>query len=354
MSSSSHRRRQYRNSGRFGPSHLDQLTDDDLLSMRISDLAVHIQGTPLEDRTNRLLDELERKGLTFRPHFWLSDDWFTPDGVPGFAIPFYLAHPRLMRLEGKQMREVEGGTEDWCMKILRHEAGHAIDNAYRLRRRRQWREIFGPASLPYPEYYRPKPYSKNYVLHLDAWYAQSHPVEDFAETFAVWLKPRSRWRTQYRSWPALRKLEYVDELMSEIGEQKPSVRSREHVDSVRTIKKTLSEHYEAKRKHYGLDHPNVYDEDLRKLFSDDVDYRECQTAVSFLRRNQSEIRRIVSQWSGAYLYAVDQVLVEMIQRCRELRLRVHRPESEVLRDVLMMVTVQTLTYLRDGHHRVAL
>ena len=26
-------------------------------------------------------------------------------------------------------------------------------------------------------------------MHLDPWYAQSHPDEDFAETFAVWLTP---------------------------------------------------------------------------------------------------------------------------------------------------------------------
>src|SRR5690606_6795849 len=139
-------------------------------------------------------EELERRHIKLRPHVWLAEEWFAADGVPGIAIPFYLAHPRLIKLEQRQMLEVEGGTRDECMRILRHEAGHALDTAYRIRRRKQWREVFGPASKKYPEYYHAKPYSKNYVLHLDSWYAQSHPSEDFAETFAVWLKPDSRWR----------------------------------------------------------------------------------------------------------------------------------------------------------------
>ena len=57
------------------------------------------------------------------------------------------------------------------------------------------------------------------MLNLANWYAQSHPIEDFAETFAVWLRPGSRWRSRYADWPALRKLEYVDALMQEVDEQ---------------------------------------------------------------------------------------------------------------------------------------
>ena len=125
-----------------------------------------------------------------------------------------------MRLERKQLLDVEGGTEEWCLRILRHEAGHALDNAFRLRYTRRWREVFGRASEPYPEFYRPRPYSRSYVQHLEMWYAQAHPVEDFAETFAVWLKPRSGWRTHYHDWPALKKLEYVDEVMQTIRRQK--------------------------------------------------------------------------------------------------------------------------------------
>jgi hypothetical protein len=118
---------------------LEGMTDEELLSLRLSDLPVRIEGTPLEERVRRLHFELDESGLRFRPHVWLSEEWFSPDGVPGFAAPFYLAHPRLMRLERRQMLEVEGGTERECLRIMRHEAGHAIDNAFLFRSRPRWR-----------------------------------------------------------------------------------------------------------------------------------------------------------------------------------------------------------------------
>ena len=322
--------------------------------MRVRDLGVRIEGTPLEGRIARIHEELKARKIRFRPHFWLSDEWFSPDGIPGVAIPFYLAHPRLARLERKQMLEVEGGSDDWCMKILRHETGHAIDTAFRLRRRPKWRKVFGKVSQPYPDMYQPKPYSKSYVLHLDLWYAQSHPTEDFAETFAVWLKPRSRWRTQYQGWPARKKLEYVDEMMGKIQDQKSLVVSRSRVEPVRQLRKTLREHYVAKRKHYGIDHPRFYDTDLRRLFSIEADDSRRESASAFLRRIRPELRRQIANWTGEYQYTIDQVLREMIDRCRELRLYRDQPEKQAKLQAMVMLTVQTMNYLHGGHHRVVL
>lgn len=330
------------------------LPDRELLQVRMCDLGLEIEGTLLEKRILRLYEELEQRRIRLRPHCWLSDEWFSHDGVPGVAVPFYLAHPRLARLERNQMLEVEGGSAEWCMRILRHEAGHAIDTAYRLHRRRRWRELFGRYSQPYPEYYRPKPYSKSYVLHLDSWYAQSHPAEDFAETFAVWLKPRSRWRTLYRSWPALKKLQYVDQLMAEIRDTRPPVVSRRRVAPLSVIRKTLGEHYAEKRARYGLDHPDFYDRDLRRLFSETGDHADASSAAAFLRRFRRELRRVVAQWTGEYQYTIDQVLGEMIQRCAELNLQLDRPEEQAKQDALVMLTTQTMNYLHGGHHRVAL
>jgi hypothetical protein len=333
---------------------LEFLTDEELLDTRMCDLGISIQGTVVEERIEQLYSELAERGIDFRPHCWLSDEWFSPDGVPGIAVPFYLAHPKLMRLERKQILDVEGGTHEWCMKILRHEAGHAIDTAYRLRRRKSYRDTFGRVSAPYPVYYRPKPYSRSFVLHLDMWYAQSHPVEDFAETFAVWLRPRSRWRAQYRGWPAVKKLEYVCQTMRSIAGRRPLVNSRAHVDPLRSLKRTLREHYEKKRAHYGLEHPNFYDRDLRRLFSESPEHSKNVTAAAFLRKTRTELRKSVSKWTGEYQYTIDQVLSEMIERCRELRLRLSSTESEAKRDVMILLTVQTMNFLHEGHHRVAL
>src|SRR5712692_10191877 len=176
-------------------------SNEQLLTLPMSQLGVTLEGAFLSTQIQQLYAELAARQLLFRPHVWLSNEWFTPDGVPGIAVPFYLAHPRLAKLELDQMLEVEGGTPEWCMRILRHETGHALDNAYRLRQRRRRQQLFGRSSREYPEHYVPRPYSKRFVLHLEPWYAQSHPDEDFAETFAVWLSPEAEWRQRYADWP---------------------------------------------------------------------------------------------------------------------------------------------------------
>ncbi len=328
--------------------------DERLLDVRLCDLPVTIEGSHVEAQIQQLAAELEAQHIAFRPHYWLSDEWFTPDGVPGIAIPFYLVHPRLAKLELNQMLEVEGGTPEWCMRILRHEAGHAIENAYRLRRRRRRQQLFGKSSKPYPDHYAPKPYSKSFVLHLDAWYAQSHPDEDFAETFAVWLTPGSQWRDRYVGWPALKKLAYLDDLMREIAGTPPPVTAQPPVDPLSSLQKTLREHYKAKREHYGLTHQTFYDGDLRRLFSDAPAFKANKTAASFLSRLRKEVRRKVAGWTGEYQYTIDQVLEAMISRCRELNLRLAVPEDQAKLDFTILLTVQTMNYLHSGRHRVAL
>src|SRR5437588_9151895 len=211
------------------------LSDDRLLRLRLKDLKVTVEGTWLERCLHDLYGELEERGLRIKPHAWISNEWFSPDDTPGIAIPFYLAHPRLMRLERKMIIDVEGGTVPECMRILRHEAGHVMQHAYQLQSRRRWQQLFGASSRRYPAYYRPNPASRRHVQHLPLWYAQSHPDEDFAETFAVWLTPRSNWRSRYSGWPAFKKLQYVDELMSEIGAEKPSLVGRTRIEPLNTL-----------------------------------------------------------------------------------------------------------------------
>ena len=258
-------------------------------------------------------------------------------------------------LEESQMLEVEGGTPEWCMQILRHEAGHAIDHAFQLQRRRKRRELFGSSSTPYPEYYTPKPYSKSFVHHIDPWYAQSHPDEDFAETFAVWLTPDSMWRQRYEEWPtALRKLEYMDELMRKLSGREDIESSRATVDPASRIRRTLKRHYARKRAHYGIEYPSVYDRDLRKLFTDKPEAAGNMTAARFVTRIRKDVRRRVARWTGLYQYTIDQVLEDIIERCRELNLRLATSEDQARLDFTILLTVQTMSYLHSGRHRVAL
>src|SRR5262245_32815354 len=331
-----------------------RLPDHKLLDVRLCDLDLDLERSPVMPRIKQLYRELERRHLVFRPHFWLSDEWYTPDGVPGIAIPFYLAHPRLAQLEHSQMREVEGGTAEWCMRILRHETGHAVENAYRLRRRHRRQQLFGKTSQPYPQHYAPKPYSKRYVLHLEAYYAQSHPDEDFAETFAVWLTPSSRWRRRYTGWPALRKLEYMDELMHELAGTRPLVRTRRVVDPLHSIRSTLREHYRDKRSRYGLDSSREYDAALRLVFSTQKAFAMYPTAVSFLRAARPQLRRKVAELTGEHLYTIDLVLDDMIERAAELRLRLTRSAEQTMLDFGIVLTSQLMRFVRSGRHRVAL
>jgi len=330
-----------------------RLSDEQLLDTRVCDLSIKIRRSFLEPHIKRLYDELNSRGIRFKPHVWLSEEWFSPDGVPGIAIPFYLAHPRLMRLERREMLEVEGGTDTECMRILRHEAGHALDTAFRLHFKRRYRELFGSFAHPYPDFYKPKPKSRKFVLHLPAWYAQAHPAEDFAETFAVWLTPRSLWRRRYKGWPALQKLEYIDELMTELAGTKPRNRTRTKVDPISAIKTSLRDHYERKRERYDFQYPAVYDRDLSRIFSDDPRYRTKPSAASFLRTIRREVRQIVADGTGVHQYTIDHVLENMIDRCKELKLRVTTPKREARRRVMIVLTVQVMNVLHSGYHRIA-
>lgn len=323
----------------------EKLRDAELLDIRLRDLGVRIEGTWIEECLDDLYGELTRRELVFRPHAWLSTEWFVHDAVPGIAIPFYLAHPRLMQLERKQMLEVEGGTRPEMMRILRHECGHAFDVAYGFGRERRWRELFGNRSQRYPEQYRPNPASRRYVLHLRLYYAQSHPVEDFAETFAVVIGSRSGgWRRKYAGWQALKKLEYVDELLDRLRGVAPRKRSREKRESLPTLNTTLREYYADKRERYLVSYPDIYDRDLRRLFSDDPKHAANETASHFLRRNRTEIRRLVSTWTGEFQFTLEQVLKDMIGRSRELKLRAAGPERKLKMEFAVLLTVKTMEF----------
>ena len=331
-----------------------RLPDQKLLDHRLCDLGLGIRESTLEERIEQIYRELGERGIRFRPHFWLSDDWFTPDGTTGTAVPFYMAHPRLTKLEGAQMLEIEGGTVDWCMRILRHETGHTLDNAYCLRRRRNRQRLFGMPSKPYPDYYSPKPYSKSYVVHLDSWYAQSHPDEDFAETFAVWLYCDSKWERKYALWPALKKLEYMDKLMKEIAGKAPLVTTRRSIAPLSSLTRTLRDHYRAKRKLYQVDFPKNYDCGLPRLFSNAPEFAQNTPAAAFLSRIRKKVRHIVARRTGVYQYAIDQVFEEMISRCRHLDLRLTISAEETKIEFAVLLTVHTMDYLHSGRYRLAL
>src|SRR6185312_4950014 len=314
-----------------------RLSDEQLLGMRLCDLGLAVETSRLAPHVRRLYRELEARGIGFKPHAWLSEEWFSPDGVPGIAIPFYLAHPRLERLERRVMREVEGGNSRWLMRILRHEAGHALDNAYRLRRRRRWREVFGPASLPYPHRYRARPGSRRYVHHLGEWYAQSHPTEDFAETFAVWLKPNSDWRRTYIGWPAFHKLSLVDELMTSIRGRSAPVRNRTRIEPIESDTRTLADHYRKKLARHRIYRRGLADDLLRKIFSSERMSARAPRACTFLRALKPRMIATIAREAVVERYTVQQIVRMLIERSERLKLYVRGSRRHASRHARWMV-----------------
>ena len=213
----------------------------EILAKPIRELGLKLEGSPLERFVQQLYRELEAKGIhKFRPQCYLTDEWGCPSGEPVIGIPFYLANPDLAQLE-REMNDLEDGRE--IMMYLRHEAGHAFNYAYQLYKSAEWRDLFGPFRRSYRDNYRPIPFSRKYVRHMAGWYAQKHPDEDFAETFAVWLTPRSQWRKRYQGWEALAKLQFVDRIARKVGDLDP-VRRRGRTDiTVDEMEATVGEFY---------------------------------------------------------------------------------------------------------------
>ena len=95
--------------GHLMPStpNLDTISEEKLLELPIKDLPVQIEGTWLEKCVNELHKELKDRGLLFKPKCYLADEWLTPDLEPVVGIPFFLAHPALIKLEKKESYNLE-------------------------------------------------------------------------------------------------------------------------------------------------------------------------------------------------------------------------------------------------------
>jgi Putative zinc-binding metallo-peptidase len=327
------------------------LPDNELLRLRIRDLHVEIEGSELEPRIAQLSQELESRGLLLKPAVYLGDEWFSPAGSPLIAVPFYLAHPRLKLLELHQMLVVEGGTPHSCMQLLRHECGHAYDHAFEFSKRKEWVEVFGSPDLEYePETYRPRPYSKSFVRHLPNWYAQAHPDEDFAETFAVWLAlTPDEWGQQYRGWKALDKLQYIEALMQEVREKAPITKNDRRIWDASRSQRTLEKYYAAKRKLYAEDFPDVYDADLRGIF--EYGERSDQSAAQVMRSMRHRLSKAVVRWTGQHKYVVDMLVRRLITRARELKLSAPRDHAALMMELASYLSALVTNHLHTGRFK---
>ena len=314
-----------------------------LLERRISELGLSIRGTRIEPAIERLYAELDARGLAFHPPVYLSDQWGCPDDTPLIGVPFYLADPRLSRIEEEMSVEVEG--ENDAMRFMRHEAGHAFNYAYRLHDRAEWHHVFGPYSRPYRDRYHADPFSRAFVRHILGWYAQKHPDEDFAETFAVWLTPGLDWRREYAGWPALAKLEYVDALMREIADQVPEVPEPTEDDlPVEAMHYTLADHYREATETLPVEDERHFDGDLRTIFASDDEAPDGERAAAFLRRHRREVVGRISHWTGEPAVVVRQFVDLLASRADELQLRVRGLDASTLIELTAFGTAVMMNY----------
>jgi hypothetical protein len=328
------------------PADWISLPDPELVERRISKLGLKLEGTNLEPLIKQLYDELSAKGLTFHPPCHIGDEWFVPIGIPAIFIPFFLVHNRLRGLERSMMLEVEGETPDWFMKLMRHEAAHAYSYAYQLQQTKKWQQTFGQTSdEETPNTYRPRPFSRSYVVHLDDWYAQSHPDEDFAETFAVWLTPELDWRKRYAGWKgALQKLEYIDELAQSLAGKPATHAPKYRVADYDCLNVKLKTYYARKRKLYADTYPDFYDVDLRQLFGAAAGMK----ASRYLRERRRRLMNSVCQWTNEKKFRVNKLLTRLIERCDALGLRVAEDDPQLNFRLTAFITTLVMNYLFTG------
>jgi hypothetical protein len=322
-------------------------SDPELLSRPIRELGLKLAGSDVERFVEQLYRELESKGLTkFRPACYLTDEWGCPSGEPVIGIPFYLAHAELAQLE-KQTHDLEDARE--IMMYLRHEAGHAFTYAYKLHNKPDWKQMFGPFRRPYRDNYRPAPFSRDYVRHLPGWYAQKHPDEDFAETFAVWLTPRSNWRKRYRGWGAMKKLRYLDRLARQLGKNDPPRRHGQTDITVDEMETTVAEFYHRNVREEVAVTELTPDTDLRDLFPVSKRRKSALPARDFLHRHRKAITDKVAQWTGAQRSLIKTLIDTIEKRAGELDLRADETrEAEHVAELTAYATALVMTYVTKG------
>ncbi len=323
----------------------------ELLNTRICDLGLKIEGSPLEALITRLLRELAAKKLAFRPKFYLTDTWGCPNRVPVIGLPFYLADRRLARIEEEQTGEVEDDVT--VMMYLRHEAGHAFNYAYRLWEEPGWNEVFGPFSRPYPESFEPQLTSREFVRHIFSiphghTYAQKHPDEDFAETFAVWLTPRSSWRRRYRNWPVFQKLLYVDRTLQGLRGRAPKRRGGPLLRPVERITMSLLKHYGDRAERFRVAAEGYVDDKLREVFPVRAS-RRARSAAALLARHRRDLLARILRWSGLEESEGAAILKKIEDRTRALRCGYAPPDApERLMDISALATALAMEFAYTG------
>lgn len=339
----------------FVESTVEDAIAPEILSRRICDFDLRIEGQPLEKLIERFRGELGSRGITrLQPRFYLSDEWGVPEGTVAIGIPFYLADEELLRVQARHGGLVEGEGEEDILRYLRHEMGHVVNYAYRLYATEEWTKLFGPMSRPYAEEYRVVPFSTDFVRHLPGGYAQKHPDEDWAETFAVWMTSGLDWRGLYSDSPgALAKLEYSERTLAAINERDPEITEAHIDDDVGAIRTTLQEYYGATVVG-DVSIVRSLDGDLQVIFARRAeialeDAKRSGDAAMLLRRQQDSLVRSVYRWTGVEPALLYQLLLHLAGRAKALQISYALDERDaILVELSGFLTALAMNYVYTG------
>jgi hypothetical protein len=317
-----------------------------VLDKKVSELGLRVEGSPVEKYVHQLYHELDRRGFKkFRPVCYLTDEWGCPDQQPVLGIPFYLADPNLRKLESA-VDQLED--ERQIMMYMRHEAGHVFNYAYRLYTTPEWRRLFGPFYRAYRDDYTPVPFSKRFVRHIEGWYAQKHPDEDFAETFAVWLTPRSPWRRQYKGWPAMQKLRYVERVARALADVEPIVNTGEVDITPEDISDTVAQFYERAASERQARIDLALDAHLGKIFLDRR-RKESKPAADIVSKYKSVLIDNITYWTGVQRPIIRGLIESICRNCERMKLWGELGEEpRYLVELTALATVLAMNFLTRG------
>lgn len=309
-----------------------------ILETRICDLDLKINGQLL-NLIKKVHGELRRKKIKFRPEYYLGLGWGCVQNTLSIELPFWLANPILSSIEDEyNYNGVENEQE--ILMGLRHEIGHAINYSYKLYKDSAWKLLFGNINKKYRDYYVWNPWSKRHVKHLPDYYAQKHPDEDWAETFAVWLTPRSNWRNVYAKTPALDKLLYTDEVMKEINTR--NMHYKVDFDSpIEKVKMTVAEFYGLSFEKLIVDDETAkYVDELKRIFSYD-NYRKdyFKEAWKFINKYSAVIIKIISERIEDYpKEKLRKLVFQLINIAKTYKLKIKiGDEEEKLAEVIILL-----------------
>tara|TARA_B100001094_G_scaffold316835_1_gene358532 strand:+ start:2260 stop:3249 length:990 start_codon:yes stop_codon:yes gene_type:complete len=307
----------------------------------ISELELLIDQSWLQQLVQQLYAELAQVGLgNFQPIAYFGDEWFSPDGIAAISIPFFLANKELQKIEMHQMGWVEGGTQDECMKLLRHESGHCFDHFFETSKLPDFQKIFGDPKKPYmPDFFLGKPFSKNFVKHLDRTYSQSHPAEDFAECFATVVTPRLDWKKKYKNAEkVLRKLEWTQlqiNIHSKSDTSKLPIKEPEFYNQ-KNLNLSLKSYYAKRIRHLKHFHLLKKDKELKRIFNSQKD--EPQKKSRRLLRPYQKSLMSIANAKSFYKYQIKEYINELEMRCYHLGLtendKVHQNKTLELKSLV--------------------